>query len=150
MHTPLVRLASTLAVSLTVSLTAALLVGCGGTGSGTQAPAPDSGPKLPTGVTMAMITQGDSIFNTASCQRCHGKGGIGAQNGPALAAGNWQHGSGSFDDIVKTISSGVTKEEMKDQTRRFPMRARGGVQPLLTDEQVKAVAAYVWSISHKS
>ena len=89
MHTPFVRLASTLAVSLA----AALLVGCGGTGSGTQAPTPDTGPKLPTG---------------------------------------------------------VTKEEMKDQTRRFPMRARGGVQPLLTDEQVKAVAAYVWSISHKS
>ena len=29
------------------------------------------------------------------------------------------------------------------------MRPRGGMQPLLTDDQVKAVGAYVYSLTHK-
>jgi hypothetical protein len=28
------------------------------------------------------------------------------------------------------------------------MNPRGGMTPALTDDQVKAVAAYVWTISH--
>jgi len=106
-------------------------------------------PGLPSGVTPQMVKLGDSIFNTASCQRCHGKQGVGAPNGPALAEGKWIHISGSYDDIVKIITSGVPQQEIKDPSRRFAMRARGGVQPLLTDDQVRAVAAYVFTISHK-
>ena len=142
-------------VRRTVGLLALVIVAaaCGGSKGGAEsgaaaAPAP-AGPKLPAGVTIAMIAQGDSIFNTASCQRCHGKGAVGAQNGPDLTAGKWQHGSGSYDDIVKTIMTGVPQAEIKDPSHRFNMRARGGVQPLLTDDQVKAVAAYVWSRSNK-
>lgn len=127
----------------------AVMVACGGSGNVAPAPAPDTGPKLPAGITMALIAQGDTIFNTKTCQRCHGKGAIGAQNGPNLTIGQWQHGSGSYDDIVKTITNGVPQAEIKDPTHRFNMRARGGVQPLLTDDEVKAVAAYVWSLSHK-
>lgn len=106
-------------------------------------------PKLPAGVTLAMIAQGDSIFNTASCQKCHGKGGVGAANGPNLTSGKWEHGSGTYEDIVATITSGVPADEIVDKSHRFNMRPRGGVQPLLTDDQVKAVGAYVYSLTHK-
>src|SRR6185369_11538539 len=106
-------------------------------------------PGLPSGVTPQMVQLGDSIFNTASCQRCHGKQGVGAQNGPALASGKWTHITGSYDEIVKIITTGVPQQDIKDPSRRFAMRARGGVQPALTDDQVRAVAAYVYTISHK-
>lgn len=111
--------------------------------------------KLPAGVTPAMISLGDSIFNNASCQRCHGKGGSGLNaqgapgNGPSLVRTSWDHGSGSYEDIVKTIMSGVPKEQLKDQSRRFAMNPRGGGQVPLNDDQVKAVAAYVYSLNHK-
>ena len=97
-----------------------------------------------------MVTLGDSLFNNASCQRCHGRGAIGGGNAPSLIRTAWDHGSGSYDDIVKTITNGVPQVEITDPTHRFNMRARGGVQPLLTDDEVKAVAAYVWSLSHSS
>jgi mono/diheme cytochrome c family protein len=106
-------------------------------------------PGLPSGVTAQMVQLGDSIFNAASCQRCHGKQGVGAQNGPALAAGKWTHISGSYDEIVKIITTGIPQQDVKDPSHRFAMRARGGVQPPLTDDQVRAVAAYVFTISHK-
>ena len=106
-------------------------------------------PKLPPGVTAAMVTLGDSIFNNASCQRCHGRGAAGGANAPSLVRTAWDHGSGSYDDILKTIMSGVPKEQLKDPSRPFAMRARGGGTTPLTDDQVKAVAAYVYSLNHK-
>jgi len=103
--------------------------------------------KMPKGVTTAMVTLGDSIFNNGSCQRCHGKMGVGAANGPAFKGIKWQHGTGSYDDIVKTVISGVPADQIKDPSHKFPMGAKGGRSPL-TDDQIKAVAAYVYSISH--
>lgn len=108
--------------------------------------APTAGPALPTGVTMALVTRGDSIFNGGSCQRCHGPKGVGAQNGPSLVAGPWLHHTGKYEEIIGTITTGVPREKLKDANRR-PMGARGGQQMNLNDEQVRAVAAYVWSIS---
>ncbi len=107
-----------------------------------------AGAKYPASVTLALIAQGDSLFNANSCAKCHGKGGVGATNGPDLTAGKWQHGTGSLEDIVHTITTGVPAAEIKDPTHKFNMRARGGVQPLLSDEQVKAIGAYVYKISH--
>lgn len=109
--------------------------------------APSTGPALPSGVTLALVAQGDSLFNAGSCQRCHGAKGIGAQNGPSLVAGPWLHHAGAYDEIVGTITTGIPREKLKDTTRRFPMGARGGQQMNLKDEQIRAVAAYVWSIS---
>lgn len=103
----------------------------------------------PAAVTAAAIAMGDSLFNNGSCQRCHGKGGVGAANAPALNDMQWlQLKSGSFDEIVKIIVDGVPATAIKDSTHRFAMRARGGPMNL-TDEQVQSVAAYVYSLSHK-
>jgi len=105
-----------------------------------------SGPAMPAGVTAASIAVGDSIFASGGCQRCHGVKGVGAQNGPSLVAGAWLHSTGKYEEIVATITNGVPRTALKDQTRRFPMNPRGGPMNL-NDDQVKAVAAYVYSIS---
>lgn len=133
---------------LTMLSLAACARGPGSTGTETAA-RPAAVPALPTGVTLAMIAEGDSLFNTRSCWRCHGTKGVGAVNGPALAGKTkWDHGTGSYADIVKTVISGVPKDSIKDPSRPNAMRARDSMQPLLTDPQVSAVAAYVWSLSH--
>jgi mono/diheme cytochrome c family protein len=114
-------------------------------GSGAAAAAPQAAPTPPE-VTAQAITLGDSLFNNGSCQRCHGAKGVGGQNGPSLVAGPWLHVTGTdFAAIAALITSGVPREQLKDANRR-PMNPRGGPMQL-SDERVRAVAAYVWSIS---
>lgn len=122
--------------------------GAPASGAAAAAAAMSPAPKLPAGVTLALIAEGDSLFNSRSCSRCHGAKAIGGPNAPSLVRTAWDHGSGSYEDIVKTIIAGVPKEAFKVPTRPNAMRARGGQQPLLTDPQVNAVAAYVWSLNH--
>lgn len=104
---------------------------------------------LPAGVTTAMIAEGDSLFHKASCVRCHGADASGAQNGPSLKGPTFLHVDGSYQDFVRLIMSGVPADSIKDKSHRFAMRPKGGGQTPLTDDQVKAVAAYVYSLSHQ-
>jgi mono/diheme cytochrome c family protein len=148
---------------------AAAIAACssgGGSSTTTSAPAPSASPtsrpattaaatpaaSSSAAVTPAMIALGDSIFHAASCQRCHGPDAKGRQNGPNLTGPTFLHikGTGSYNDFVNIIMAGVPADSIKDSTHRLPMRARGGGQTPLTDDQVKAVAAYVYSLSHKS
>jgi cbb3-type cytochrome c oxidase subunit III len=99
----------------------------------------------PAEVTPAAIAQGDSVFHkSGNCYACHGTKGEGVV-GPSLTDAEWIHGDGSFDMIVATITKGIPKEQAKGGV---PMPPKGG--STITDEQVKAVAAYVWSLSHKT
>ena len=104
---------------------------------------------LPAGVTTAMIAEGDSLFHKASCVRCHGADASGAQKGPSLKGPTFLHVDGSYQDFVRLIMSGVPADSIKDKSHRFAMRPKGGGQTPLTDDQVKAVAAYVYSLSHQ-
>jgi mono/diheme cytochrome c family protein len=97
-------------------------------------------------VTAQLIATGDSLFNNGACVRCHGAKGVGGTNGPSLVAGPWLHHRGSVQEIAQTITTGVPRERLKDTSRRFPMNPRGGPMNL-SEAQVQAVAAYVWSIS---
>jgi mono/diheme cytochrome c family protein len=105
-------------------------------------------PSMPSGVTPALIARGDSLFHARSCIRCHGQGGAGGQNGPVLNDNTWLHHSGAYEQIISTITTGVPRDQLKDQTRRFAMNPRGG-QPVLNDDEIRAIAAYVWRISHQ-
>lgn len=143
-------------------MAAALLAGACASGSassgGAAAVAPAAGngngamaastpvSRLPANVTPAMVALGDSLFNNGGCQRCHGKRGVGAPNAPAFTGIKWQHGNGGYNDIVKTITDGVPLASIKDPTRKFAMSARGG-RMALTDDQLMAVGAYVFTIS---
>lgn len=135
----------------------------GGTATTSSAPAPAATTSRPmttasaapaaaaSAVTPAMITLGDSIYHV-TCQRCHGADAHGARNGPSLAGPTFLHikGSGTYSDFLNVIMSGVPGDSIKDKTHQIAMRPRGGGQTPLTDDQVKAVAAYVYSLSHKS
>jgi mono/diheme cytochrome c family protein len=139
------------------SLGAALLAtaaACNRSPSASPSPSPASAPSvaqsssvaaLPPGVTRGMIAQGDTIFNTRSCVRCHGANGVGSVRGPSLTDQTWIHIDGSYDAIVSLVTTGFTKAEQKDPQYQFSMNPRGGGN--LTDEQIRAVAAYAWSLS---
>jgi mono/diheme cytochrome c family protein len=101
---------------------------------------------VPAGATHDMVALGDRIYHGAvggaACTGCHGAGGTGSALGPNLTAGRWLWSDGSLQGIASTITTGVTQPKQY----RAPMPPMGGAQ--LTPEQVSAVAAYVWSLSH--
>jgi hypothetical protein len=119
------------------------------------APAPQGGAAaramngLPAGVTTRTIALDDSLFHASSCTRCHGADAKGAQNGPNLTTATHMHVNGTYDDFVRIITSGVPRDSIQDKSHRFGMQPRGGTQNPLNDDQIKAVAAYVFSLSHK-
>ena len=99
---------------------------------------------LPEGVTEAMVTAGQGLFNGAGlCSTCHAENGTGTAIGPKLDDTTWLHSDGAYPAILKTIKDGVPqpKESM------IPMLPKGGSG--ITDEQAAQIAAYVWRLSHK-
>jgi mono/diheme cytochrome c family protein len=101
--------------------------------------------ELPDGVTQAMVDQGKTIFaSTGLCAACHGPDAKGLV-GPDLTDAEWFSGTGEYTEIVERIKVGVSAAEAKN-TMGAIMPARGGSG--ITDEQVEAVAAYVWTLSH--
>ena len=100
--------------------------------------------QAPASVTPAAIVQGDSIFHgKGNCYACHGTNAQGAV-GPNLTDAEWIHSDGSYDAIVKQVTTGVPQAESKSG---IAMPPKGGAS--ITDDEVKAVAAYVYSLSHK-
>ena len=101
---------------------------------------------VPEGATRAMVALGDRIYHGqvggAACAGCHGAQATGSPLGPDLTAKKWLWSDGSYAGIQKTIREGV----MHPKEYRSPMPPLGGAQ--LTDEQVAAVSAYVWGLSH--
>jgi glucose/arabinose dehydrogenase/mono/diheme cytochrome c family protein len=113
---------------------------------------PDAGDAValpvPPGATRDMVDLGGRIYHGqvggAACTGCHGDRGQGSPLGPDLTGKKWMWSDGSWEGIAKTIADGV----FQPKQYRSPMPPMGGAQ--LTPDQVKAVAAYVWSISHSS
>lgn len=100
---------------------------------------------LPAGVTSAMIEEGSEMFRGAAlCGACHGRDGTGAI-APSLADTLWLHSAGRYEEIVRQIVDGVPQDEAKGGMMMPP---RGGAN--ITDAQVRAVAAFVWSLSHRT
>jgi glucose/arabinose dehydrogenase/mono/diheme cytochrome c family protein len=103
---------------------------------------------VPNGATKEMLALGDRIYHGqvggATCTGCHGAGGTGTALGPNLTDTQWLWGDGSFRSIAKTIAAGVPEPKQY----RAPMPPMGGAE--LTPEQVSAVAAYVWGLSHRA
>jgi glucose/arabinose dehydrogenase/mono/diheme cytochrome c family protein len=106
-----------------------------------------SGP-VPQGATAEMVALGAQIYRGqvggAACTGCHGQSGQGTVLGPDLTGKKWLWGDGSYAAITKTITDGVSQPKQF----RSPMPPMGGAQ--LSAQQVSAVAAYVWSLSHKA
>jgi len=94
-----------------------------------------------------MVVLGERIFRGqvggAACTGCHGHSGQGSPLGPPLTGQKWLWSDGSWAGIAKSIADGVPKPK----NYRSPMPGSGGAQ--LTADQVSALAAYVWSLSHR-
>lgn len=99
--------------------------------------------ELPEGVTAEMVEQGKAVYGGAGiCSSCHGPAGAGIPSlGANLTDAEWVHSDGSYEEIVTTILEGVTAQE---SSSGVPMPAKGGTN--ISDDDVKAVAAYVWTL----
>jgi glucose/arabinose dehydrogenase/mono/diheme cytochrome c family protein len=102
--------------------------------------------RVPAGATQAMVVLGGRIYRGevggAACAGCHGEHGTGSPLGPDLTAKKWRWSDGSYAGIQKAIREGVAQPK----EYRSPMPPLGGAQ--LTPQQLAALAAYVWSLSH--
>lgn len=111
-------------------------------GLGGEAGAQAAAAQLPSGVTAAMVAQGKELYeSTGLCMACHGmdgKGGI----GPDLTDQVLLHPDGSVDSIAVQLIRGIPEAEAKTG---IPMPPRAGTG--LDDNELRAVAAYVWTLS---
>jgi len=102
---------------------------------------------VPAGSSRRIVELGDDVFHGraggAGCTGCHGTDASGTPLGPPLLGHRWLWGDGSYESIEKIIRQGVPQPKQY----RAPMPPMGGAQ--LTDEQLSAVAAYVWGLSHR-
>lgn len=109
--------------------------------AGTAAPQKTAGP-APAGATAADVSAGETVFSSSgNCFTCHGQGGAGSALAPALNDKQWLNISGDFASIQQVVNNGVP------QPKQFPaaMPAKGGAP--LSEQQVRQVSAYVYSIS---
>jgi mono/diheme cytochrome c family protein len=98
----------------------------------------------PPEVTDSSIAWGRHLFHgSANCASCHGIDAQGTDEGPALTGALWLHGPGTYEWLVEQIKRGIPAHQT---WTRKPMPMRGWTN--MPDEDVRAVAAYVWSITH--
>lgn len=97
---------------------------------------------LPDGVTPEMVASGETIFTGAGiCYTCHLPGGVGGPLAPDLTDDEWINTDGSYEGIVEIVINGVP-EPLEHPGLMLP---KGGTS--ISDEEVRAVAAYVWTLS---
>jgi glucose/arabinose dehydrogenase len=99
---------------------------------------------IPPGATKEQLALGDRIFHGeaagGTCSGCHGSDARGGPQAPSLVKGRWLIGDGSLKSITDTIANGVPKPHNYEVS----MPPKGGAP--LSDTDLAAVAAYVWSI----
>lgn len=101
----------------------------------------------PSTITGAQLALGDSVFQGQAaggiCWTCHGNDAKGRLTvAPDLTDTLWLHSNGSYSAIIATIAAGVPKPKESSS----PMPPGGGTT--FSSEQLRAVAAYVYSLSH--
>lgn len=142
------------------ALFGAVVVALGACGGGSDASANEEAPAaqaeappaehaamamdLPEGVTQEMVTAGKAIFEGAGlCATCHGADGTGTALAPNLTDAEWLNiPAKSMDAIIATVTTGVATPKQHPS----PMPPKGGSN--LTDQQIRDVAAYVFTLSH--
>lgn len=104
------------------------------------APAPVAG-NPPAGATAEDVSAGQQIFtSTGNCYTCHGMDATGTALAPNLTDAEWLNTDGTMDGIQNVVRTGVATPK----SHPAPMPAMGGAS--LTDDQVRQVSAYVWSL----
>lgn len=112
---------------------------------------PDAGRQVaalptPPGATTEEVSLGERIFHgevaNGTCSGCHGADAAGTSVGPPLNAGHWIWGDGSLASLTQTIKEGVANPKQYSGV----MPPLGGAE--LSQQQLAAVAAYVWAVGH--
>jgi cbb3-type cytochrome c oxidase subunit III len=95
----------------------------------------------PSGASAEDVTAGQQIFSgTGNCYTCHGADAKGTALAPNLTDAEWINIGGTFAEIQTVVKTGVATPKQHPA----PMPAMGGAA--LSDDQVRQVAAYVWSL----
>lgn len=133
----------TLAAGLPAIMAAQRLSGAGAT----HGTAPVADARESAGGDAIAIVQdtaaGHAIFTgKGACFACHGPDAKGTPLAPNLTDSTWLHIDGSLDAIVKLVTEGVPTPK----NAPAPMPPKGGAA--LTDVEIRAVASYVYSLSH--
>jgi mono/diheme cytochrome c family protein len=101
---------------------------------------------LPPGISAQQVALGRAIYlgqaKGGTCLGCHGSDGKGSSAGASLVGPDYLWSDGSVEGLAKTITEGVSKPRKTSDA----MPALGGAA--LTPADVKAVAAYVWTLGH--
>jgi glucose/arabinose dehydrogenase len=100
----------------------------------------------PPGATQEQVSLGNRIFHgeaaNGACSGCHGSDAGGSPVGPPLNTGHWLWSDGSLASLSAIIEKGVSE----------PRRYQGVMPPMggspLSNQELAAVSAYVWAISH--
>lgn len=100
--------------------------------------------QLPEGVTEAMVAEGKTVFEgMGGCAACHGASGEGTALAPNLTDTEWLNiSSRNYEEMVSLVMNGVPEPKQFPS----PMLPKGGTQ--ISDDQVRAVAAYVYTLSN--
>lgn len=116
-----------------------------------EAPAPAQPPaaaptgQIPEGATAEMVAQGQQIFTGQGiCYTCHGMDARGSQLAPNLTDSEWLWLDPARGDLLGQAQTLITSGVPQPKQYPAPMPPMGGAQ--LTNEQVRAVAAYVLSL----
>ena len=97
----------------------------------------------PAGVTDSTIAAGQEVYaGRGQCVKCHGDEGQGTAEATALDSGQWKLTDGSYEGLLLVIRHSGISAAGRDGDP-LPMRGPTLLQP----GEVRAVAAYVWSIS---
>lgn len=112
---------------------------------------PDAGRRVrdlptPPGATAEQVALGDRIYHgeasNGACSGCHGSDARGSPVGPPLNTSQWLWNDGSLAGLSAIIEKGVAK----------PKRYQGVMPPMggspLSKQDLAAVSAYVWAVSH--
>ena len=108
---------------------------------------PDAGAMAPPGVKPETVALGGRIFrgeeDGGPCIGCHGADAKGSPLGGDLTSGKWLWAKGSLSSIRQIIENGVPHPK----AHAGAMPPKGGAA--LSEADIDALAAYVWSISRK-
>jgi cytochrome c oxidase cbb3-type subunit 3 len=91
-------------------------------------------------VSQFALNGGAAAFKV-NCAPCHGSGATGGMGYPNLNDNDWLWG-GKIGDIYTTIKHGIRADDPDTRTSEMPAFAE-----VIKPEQIKQVAAYVWSLS---
>lgn len=100
---------------------------------------------LPAGFTAEQVALGSRIYRgierAGTCQGCHGPDGVGGTLGSPLNGSKWLWTDGSVAALAAIIREGIVTP------KAYPtgMPAKGGAA--LSEDDVQAVAAYVWTLA---